>query len=282
MNDLITKKCPYIIDEYKYEENKIPALTLKNVCFIEGILNCDSNYKNESDKDKKPDDENIFKASFKTNKKYVGSIAYRFDKMSKTQMSSEYNFDQCLRGAIVSIDRSNSTHLSASKDGREEIFSRIKNICNNVEDLKKELNKIKANGEIEKNHLLVTLSKELEAKNKSGKRSNFSFATKFCSYADLYLNNENDRYSKYDKVMSSNLDKYITVILTKTKVSKKDYIYDSNKKKSYSNEIEYIKNIYNKYTCIIREIIDGARKEHNNYLLNRNTFDHIVWYLMKG
>ena len=105
---------PYTLDEYEFEKTTLPALTDKNAEFIEAILKLDSNYAKEfaytePDKDFDPEE--------KKQNKYCGSIQYWFEEMQKDGA----DFSKCVLGAIISIDRSNSTHLNAATNGRVEM-----------------------------------------------------------------------------------------------------------------------------------------------------------------
>lgn len=274
---------PYEMDiDVLDNDVKIPALTDKNIKFTKGILNYDSNYNKESDKDAGPYSKNIFLSDFEVKKnKYTGSIAYWF-----AQMKNGINFKQCLRGAIVAIDRSNSTHLSASKDGRSKIFdiiySELECDCQNVNALKEKLDKVAEDKTIDEDHLIAKMSKNITSTKSNQERSNLSFASKFCAYADLYLNGNNNRYSKYDNVVSNYLKLYIDVFLEGKldgkRIFKKNIHYSSRDKRASNNETDYILNIYNTYSKCIEKIIRKVNIEN----LNRDSFDRIVWYGFKG
>lgn len=276
----------YEMDIYVLKNNeKIPALSEKNIKFTKGILNYDSNYKKESDKNAGPYSENIFSSDFEVKEnKYTGSIAYWFTKMNEGE-----NFSQCLRGAIVAIDRSNSTHLSASKNGRSTIFNIIYSNYQNVVTLKKELGKFSKGKTIGKDHLIAKMSINIASTKGNQKRSNLSFASKFCAYADLYLNGNKNRYSKYDNVVSNHLKPYIDVFLDgkldnkdKKKIRKKDIHYSSLDKKTSNNATDYILGIYNTYSKCIGKIISKVNGDNPNLNLDRDSFDRIVWYGFKG
>lgn len=203
-------------------------------------------------------------------------------------MNEGENFWQCLRGAIVAIDRSNSTHLSASKNGRNEIFKIIKSKCNcqNVETLKKKLDKVNGDGTIDEDHLIAKMSMDITSTKRNQKRSNLSFASKFCAYADFYLNGKNNRYSKYDNVVSSHLKPYIDVFLDgkldDTIICEKDIHYSSSNKKASNDATKYILDIYKTYSKCIGKIISKVNGDNPNLNLDRDSFDRIVWYGFKG
>lgn len=63
---------PYEMDIDVFEnDEKIPALSEKNIKFTKGILNYDSNYNKESDKNAGPYSKNIFSRGFKVKEKNI-------------------------------------------------------------------------------------------------------------------------------------------------------------------------------------------------------------------
>ena len=251
---------------------KVPALTRKNADFIEAVVGLDSNYNRDADIDSAPDDGfDPFVNVSSSGGKYCGSSAYWFHKMENGG-----NFEECLLGAIISIDRTNSTHLESAIDGRLKIKNIIMNACNNVDDLKRELNKdFHINP---KEHLIGLMSEEMDAKKKN-KRSNLSFASKFCAYASICLGTKLE-YSKYDNVVASHLGDYLRLYLNDRITKAKEYKYDSTKKNKSDDGLQYTVDIYIRYYELIGNIISKAKQ--NNVQIDRNEFDHIVWYGFKG
>ncbi len=273
---IIKDESPYVLDRAIRGDIDIPALTRKNADFIEAILRLDSNYKKDVDVDSTPGDKfNPFgyKENNKTKSKseYCGSTAYWFNKMNNGG-----DFKECLLGAIISIDRVNSTHLESTKDGRNKIKEIIIDKCHSVKGLKKELNKdFRIDFE---HHLIGLMSVELAAAGKETLRSNLSFASKFCAYASLYLGTKIE-YSKYDNVVATHLKNYIKVYLNDKSIRVHQYKYDSYRKKNSEDGLEYTSNIYCKYYKIIGDIIDLLKSK--GVLMDRNEFDSIVWYCNK-
>lgn len=154
---IISDKDPYVLDYIKGYD-KIPALTHKNSNFIEAVVRLDSNYAKESslvppDQGFKPDTHVNHAKGL-----YSGSSKYWFDAMVK----GTEPFDTALLGAIIAIDRSNSTHLEASNGGRLEMHDRIIKKCTNHHDLENMLNQKFRAGD--KNHLISILSQPVPAK----------------------------------------------------------------------------------------------------------------------
>lgn len=274
----INVKGTYKLDLYEcseYQDKKIPALTAKNIDFIEGVINLDSNYNKDSDPNMGPDSSQNLKYGFEgLTSKYVGSIAYWFKAMAQ----GSKDFRECLRSVIVAIDRTNSTHLEASENGREKMFEIIASKCNDVVDLIRELGKVNEDGTIDEDNLIIEMSKEIPAivkdKSKTKMRRNLSFASKFFSYADLNLN-KRARYSKYDTVVSNHLEYYVKILLNDSEFKKTDIkLSDGSKEKK-------VIDVYNTYAKYIGCIIEKAKQEDSSNKLDRNTFDHLVWYGFK-
>ena len=242
-------------DPYKLDTiGEIVALTKKNSRFIEAVLNIDSNYKREN---------NI---NFGPKGKYSGSTSYWFNKM----ILDSGNYSEYLKEVVAAIDRSNSTHLEASLDGRKEVTKRILEKFDTLDALKEGLKKEFVPSD--KEHLISIISLPIESKKKNTKkRINLSYASKFCSYASQQLLGE-DLYPRYDNVVANNLYKYVNTYLLNKKVKKGQYKYKGN------GHVEAM-NIYEEYSKIIVEILNAASTKKP--FLGKNEFDHIVWYCNK-
>ncbi|WP_322962702.1 hypothetical protein RRG39_01785 [Mycoplasmopsis cynos] len=102
--------------------------------------------------------------------------------------------------SIISIDRSNSTHLEAINGIRLKIFKRIISLALTIKDLKKKIEDTNLN----KDHLLFKIADAIMDENNSKRRFNLSFASKFCAYASKRISGE-VKYPKYDNIVSNNL-----------------------------------------------------------------------------
>ena len=249
----------YKLDMIKGEQ--IPALTDKNRRFIEAVVHLDSNYKRDDDIYAIPKG------------KFLGSSSYWFNQMI---IRKQYTYSECLQNAIIAIDRTNSTHLEATTDGREKMYKIIIQKCPDVDSLKNELK----NSSIDTNHLIGLMSVDLPANGKSGLRSNLSFASKFCAYASIALGC-GDLYSKYDNVVSDHLNKYVKYYLRR-KITKYSIKCDSQKKRELIPEekIKYTLDVYNNYSYLIEQII--RQLEMHNINISKSELDHIIWYGFKG
>lgn len=256
---------PYVMD-YLDDKKTMPALTRKNADFTEAIVGLDSNYAKDS-KIIPPD------ASFdpETNasnadNKFCGTTAYWFSELIKP----DCDFSKCLLGAIIAIDTTNSTHLEAAENGRKVMRDRI---VESYHDLSGLMEALKRKFDGCKNHPISVLTEGIKAKGKDGVRYNISFASKFCSYACVYLN-LGVSYSKYDNVVSDALPEYERLYLGKTS-KKREY----KVKQQSKNRFENILDVYIKYSDCIEKVlseIDNANR------MTKDELDHIIWYGYKG
>ena len=259
---------PYILD-YCILTNgaKIPALTRKNADFITAIIKLDSNYGKDADVNNKP--HKTFDPLKSSKGKECGSTAFWFDKMKNGG-----DFETCLAGAIVAIDRVNSTHLEASVEGRTIIRKQILKICSKYSDIVAELEK----NLVDQNHIIAEIAAPIGAKRgNTSNRYNVSFASKFCAYAAKYLETQ-QQYVIYDQVIASHLRLYVEAYLSR-KSGKKNFDFYSYREKciKMGQSVDML-GFYRKYSDAIETIIDIVKSQG----ISKEEFDHIVWYCFKG
>lgn len=265
---IISSKDSYKLDYIADQKDRIPALTRKNADFIEAVVRLDSNYANDlaiTGPDRGYDPEEYAENS---NGMYCGSTAYWFDRMKQNS-----DFKRNVLGAVIAIDRTNSTHLEASVNGRIAMRNIICEYCNNYEDLINKLNEKFFSGNY--NHLIALVSQPLRSKRKKEKRYNLSFATKFYSYASTFLN-ESSRYSKYDNVVSAALPMYAGIYLG-MKIPKGAFKIKTNPKEDKFN---HRLKVYEKYADCIEKIIETLQSD--DIIISKDELDHIIWYGYKG
>lgn len=126
------------------------------------------------------------------NKDDEGSSAYWFAKWKKNKTISEDNLSSLLK----CLNKENRTRVS--KDGLEQIRDNILA----VPDIKKAL------GDPE--HKVVETIIKIPSTITSRSKIHFSFATKFCHYACMYLldGEARDNFPIFDDIMRQNLGKY--------------------------------------------------------------------------
>lgn len=272
---------PYELDRVE-TSNGVVALTRKNADFIEAVVRLDSNYGDDliiKEPSKGYDPESNAQKSSKKNR---GSTAYWFGEMQKPNC----DFSRCVLGAIISIDITNSTHLEAAyfldqsgnkvpcrKRMRDIICSQCSN-CQELVDLLNQLFEPKNH-----NHLISLLTAKTVSKKGGKPRYNISFATKFCAYASLFLK-ANNKYSKYDNIVSDALPKYEEIYLGRKKRTK-EYKIEHNKLKNKSDaeNYQYRLDVYANYAKTIDDILEFLNT--TGVSLTKEEFDHIVWYSFK-
>ncbi|WP_322961641.1 hypothetical protein [Mycoplasmopsis cynos] len=208
---------------------------------------------------------------------YAGSSSYWFkrvmeiDENTETNENAKNEYKKAILGSIISIDRSNSTHLEAIKGTRLEILNRIIEIAPDKEKLKKALTK-----ELNENHILFKIADAVTGKDNKN-RFNLSFASKFCAYASKIILGE-VKYPKYDSVVSNNLFYYYNKYVDENSDKNKNtYKINSTVKKID----EYIKK-YLLYTNDINKIVKKVQINNEFSDFNIEDLDHIIWYFLKG
>ena len=260
-------KDPYIMDMVTGFE--IAALTKKNSNFIEAVLKLDSNYRKEQ-KAVPPDDRFVLNEhACNSNGLYCGSTKFWFNEM--TNSNSDYSYKECVLGAVISIDRSNSTHLETTENGRKKMARRIVKRCPNIDEL---IDCLSTPFKADDSHLIsCMLRKGLKSIKDGSDMYYLSFASKFCSYASTFLNLQTD-YSKYDNVVAKALPVYYQAYCNKN-VRTTEFLVDNSTSDKYHNRLS----VYEKYSDTIAVIINAIGKSDR---LSRDEFDHIIWYGMKG
>ena len=249
---------PYILDRIMKKPN-LAALTRKNADFIEAVVYLDSNYNAETDHESE------------------SGTAYWFKKM----MNNPDDYDECLMKTIELIDRTNSTHLESTINGRKRMFDIIRNYCYTVNELK---DAVCVNPtQFDCDNLFYRMC-ETMLNHKGDKANNISFASKYIAYSRKYLNNNDVSFSKYDSVVSQKLSLYeniyvdsnieIDVNKFKNKASDRKHLNDIERQK-------YTYDVYIKYMNAINSILDCLERD-NNIKITKEEFDHIIWYSSKG
>lgn len=255
---------PYKLDLIKVDKYTIAELSKKNANFIKAIVSIDSNYQRDDNK---------------TNEK---GTAYWFNEM--LNKSSTYSYEYCLEKCIEIIDNHNSTHLEATKHGRNNMKKIIYGRCSSVEHLKQEV--LVKPVESNTNNLFFDLLETMD--HKTGyKVNNISFASKFISYARKYLNNNDTSFSKYDKVVAENLSKYQKYYADDGKsVSKSKFLNKSSDRKKLKTNKEKQKYTYETYIKYMKTIDDIQNhlvdEKGEKIVLTKEEIDHIIWYTSKG
>lgn len=287
----------------KFDKNeKKAAITLKNAYIVEALLKIDSNYKNEGNKDKKPCikflehiTQNDIDEKTTTTISSYGSGAYWIDcyirtlkgekieeeisgVLNRQKITKKYTIDEdvALKGVICAIDRENRTHLEADYIGRKNVYKRIKHyVGGDIEKLRNGFDSYDLIDEIAKPDER-SFKKEFNGESKEIKeRYHFSFATKFCRYVCLRLNENTkkaDSFYIYDNVLKNNLKFYA-----------EEYEVKKFEFSDFDDEDNSPKKQYIRYSKFLDEIRKKAKEKSkiDNEQVSRNALDHIIWYFNK-
>ncbi len=239
----------------KVDDDGLVELTEDNVARVEAMISTDSKYKNMTN------------ASVKDTSGYWGSELKEilFNKVEKT--SDGHDYEEIVGELIKKIDAENSTHLNSHKSTTKFKIDDVKGIKNVKERIleidKRDLEEFLKHPKDTGYELINIINNPVP-----GENHHFSFATKFCHYACLYLfdNEYADNFSIYDNVLEKALPKYV--------------------KKYLNEEVSFSKEDYGKYIdCIdrLRNKLKEGDKEKNleKQEISRNGLDHLIWYFHK-
>lgn len=187
--------------------------------------------------------------------------AYRHNKPNSSSILvnqlTEQNYNNFIGQIVDAVDRENSTHLNAGKNGRASVTAILqKYTLPQLKDLLKNQNG---------NYDLLKEIAFPKPKTK-GVKDRFSYASKLCQRLCVELlkgTSYEDTYCKYDTVLEKALPFYYKEYCGKI-------IKPSNYRKQYSTYIKYVD-----------EIRQAAHEYHGGNIISRNGFDHLIWYCHK-
>jgi len=262
--------------EFDVDENGFPTFTEKNIKFLNAILRYDSNYSTSIETESLEYDQNYAGILERTKERFFvfpTERTYLGTKLGSGKRNSEadedgYEKDDLYR-VIETIDKINSTHLASEgpnggNRGRINTVNKIRKI----NDLKERLK--------EKDPELVYEIAEM-----GGGKTNFSFATKFCSYVCRHALDV-DNYCIYDEVVQSVLPYYAYMYIDGNEY-KKLYKRVSGKNARNKSTVYKFKEEkdYEGYRDIIDKIIRGIYEKVGTKV-TYSEFDHMLWYYFKG
>lgn len=242
------------------DNQRLVALTRKNVAKVEAMIRNDSAYLRATNKGGRP---TFFQRGPRIGQvKYGGSSAFWMtrlkDALDPKMGISGTDYEEIIKGAVAAVDRENSTHLNADRQGREVVTRRILDIPR--EELKESLR----NPDYDNMKLFTAILERTAEVGEHG-RCNPSFASKFCHYACFYVfegTEWQDNYSIFDNV----LKKVLPLYLAKFKLKNGTRNYTQKDLKNYATYRDAI------------EALRGKSAEK----ISRNGLDHLLWYFHKG
>ncbi len=301
-NDLLLQEIEaaanYII---KQTSDGFVHLTQDNVARVEAMIMTNSSYRRSGDADSKI----VYKIPRgKTeNEKeisYNGSSAFWFSKLkemfdqdtdsvtiseikcSTLRISQTYTFADIIKHCVIAVDSENSTHLNSDKDTDNDFSGSRKAVAERITQFG--IQKLFDSLSTPNDYSIISIiqgedsngNKLDEYKNE---RNHFSFATKFCNEACMYLADEvnaidPDRFSKYDTILENELPRYCQKYINREPDLKTQK--DGLSQKGHSAEL------YKQYSDYIKQILDIAASENGGIRISRRGFDHLLWYTYKG
>ncbi len=277
-------------DPYRFDvdQNGIPLFTNKNQRFVNGMVENDSNYNQSDDKEISK----IFKGMIGSDEK---------DRMA------------CIGRAVYEIDNANSTHLTAV--GRYKVDDLMETIHEDpllVKAMPGETEEKKIRGGALFTAQIINGIENLEERLREGdgqlvseiayaaktrlgmsginvNKNNFSFATKFCHWACLYLELD-DNYCIYDNVVASvfpyfvnsyavgGLDSYRCSRVKKGRSASKRVSTIEDFKKKNDGYVTYRE----MYDAVLKGINEWRSKNGQNGEIGYHEVDRLLWYYFKG
>lgn len=201
---------PYVKDEertanpyqFDVDQNGVPLFTDKNIAFVNGMVENDSNY-NQTDKEEvRIIFEGMFDGDPRKRMAYIGRAVYEIDNENSTRLTAvgRHKVDDLMK----KLNLEPSVVIGMSDDEGEKTITGgvlfTAQIIGGIENLKERLSVGDDQLVSEISHASETYLNESHAADVD--KNNFSFATKFCHWTCQYLE-LGDKYCIYDNVVAS-------------------------------------------------------------------------------
>ena len=175
--------------------------------------------------------------------------------------------EESVKELCLLIDRENSTHLESSgtNKGDDKGATKMAERIVGTEDIEKKLER----GDLS---LVDHLARACEGMYKP------SFASKFCTYVSRYKWGL-DNYSIYDSVLQNTIPYYAWNYLGERYVATKKSTISIERGRTGSEDEKI--SCYEDYHALIGRIIERINIV-KGLEVNRETFDHMLWYYYKG
>ena len=175
--------------------------------------------------------------------------------------------EESVKELCLLIDRENSTHLESSgtNKGDDKGATKMTERIVGTEDIEKKLER----GDLS---LVDHLARACEGMYKP------SFASKFCTYVSRYKWGL-DNYSIYDSVLQNTIPYYAWNYLGERYVATKKSTISIERGRTGSEDEKI--SCYEDYHALIGRIIERINIV-KGLEVNRETFDHMLWYYYKG
>lgn len=291
---------PYVKDAertanpYKFDvdQNGVPLFTDKNINFVNGMVENDSNY-NQKDKDKVRE---IFKGMFDDDPRkrmaYIGRAVYEIDNENSTRLTAvgQHKVDDLMK----KLNLEPSVVIAMPDDeGKKTITGGVlftAQIIDGIEGLKERLNVGDDQLVFEISHASKIYLNEAHVTDVN--KINFSFATKFCHWACQYLE-LGDKYCIYDNVVASVfpyfVDSYASGELASWDCCRMKRVNGAKGSQELVSTIENYKKDddgYTKYRNLYDAVLEGINKwrsdNNQNGEIGYRKVDRLIWYYFKG
>ncbi|WP_373580848.1 hypothetical protein [Collinsella aerofaciens] len=298
---------PYVKDaertanpyQFDLDQNGVPLFTDKNINFVNGMVENDSNY-NKTDRDELCE---IFEGMFVGNEHvriaHIGRAVYEIDNENSTHLTAVGRHKVADLMKRLNLEPLDVTEMpddgeekKTTDDGKKKktitggaLFTA--QIIGGIENLKERLS-------VGDDQLVTDISKASktylnEAHVADINKINFSFATKFCHWTCQYLG-LGDKYCIYDKVVASVFPYFVDSYANGGLAS-----LDCCRIKKIRGGQEFVSTIenykkdddgYTKYRNLYDAVLEGINtwrsQNDQNGEIGYREVDRLIWYYFKG
>lgn len=282
-------------DPYRFDvdQNDVPLFTDKNIAFVNGMVENDSNY-NQTDIDEV---RVIFKGMFVGNADHrmacIGRAVYEIDNENSTRLTAvgRYKIDDLMKR--LNLEPLDVTEMPDDGEEKKTITGGVlftSQIIAGIENLKERLSVGDDRLVFEISHASTTYLNEAHVADAN--KINFSFATKFCHWTCRYLE-LGDKYCIYDNVVASVLpyfvDNYASGELASWDCCRMKRVKRGKGGQELVSTIENYKKDddgYTKYRNLYDAVLKGINKwrsdNNQNGEIGYREVDRLIWYYFKG
>jgi len=279
--------------QFDLDQNDVPLFTDKNIAFVNGMVENDSNYNKTDKKELCKIIEGMFVGDAYERMACIGRVVYEIDNENSTHLTAvgRHKVDDIMK----KLDLKPMTVEKMSDDGEGEktitggvLFT--SQIIAGIEGLKERLSVGDDRLVFEISHASKTYLNGAHVADVN--KINFSFATKFCHWTCQYLE-LGDKYCIYDNVVASVLpyfvDNYASGELASWDCCRMKKIKRGKGGQELVSTIENYKKDddgYTRYRNLYDAVLEGINKwrsdNNQNGEIGYREVDRLIWYYFKG
>lgn len=279
--------------QFDLDQNDVPLFTDKNIAFVNGTVENDSNYNKTDKKELCKIIEGMFVGDAYERMACIGRVVYEIDNENSTHLTAvgRHKVDDIMK----KLDLKPMTVEKMSDDGEGEktitggvLFT--SQIIAGIEGLKERLSVGDDRLVFEISHASKTYLNGAHVADVN--KINFSFATKFCHWTCQYLE-LGDKYCIYDNVVASVLpyfvDNYASGELASWDCCRMKKIKRGKGGQELVSTIENYKKDddgYTRYRNLYDAVLEGINKwrsdNNQNGEIGYREVDRLIWYYFKG